>query len=429
MTMGRMYLVSSIVSNKAFAVGTLISLFAAAVACAGAPKTRILTGTVMSDHRGPSGHAAGVIQLGFGARVHTLYYNEPLARHFSSDLCYDIGAIWSVRYYMSAHSVPDLWSVSCTGAVTEAVHGPWLVVREYLGSTSRLSPSAAKLLSQGWRESYRGREYLKLARSLDLSDYQSFGKKGTCIDVVRIQETDRAVLRAGGDCYLTLSGDHVSLVFTVAKNGSAGSWEIEGIEIEHPTTTTTGRAARLRREPLPLELNRLAKIVDRSTGRGVRAGLFESSAGAQRRGGRYASGTGRRAASGHGDVQLHAGDFGGADDGEDADHVAGAKRRIAERELRLHVRADLECQLRQHLGGPGRADRAEVRAVLPLHVRHAAAAGEALEVRLYDVPGRGGDEAGGRGGVRAGGGVDELVLRELSGGELQLHLVHGDADV
>ena len=166
--------------------------------------------------------------------MHTLYYGAPIAGELKGALCYDIGAVWSVSFHVSERDRAwDLETVECTG-VDENVHGPWLVVRQYLDSADRIPPSSTGLFLRRWLSSAKGREYAARSKKLDASNYRRFGAGGECIDVLSAPATDRATLRAGADCHLRLSGEPIYLLFHLLRTTQTGRWEIDDITTQIP---------------------------------------------------------------------------------------------------------------------------------------------------------------------------------------------------
>lgn len=191
-----------------------------------------LKGVVFSDHSGEGPNRVGMIQLWVGTKVHDLDYGEPLPRRFRSEICWDIGAIWSVLVQVLPDLSLDISSVSCTGEVDENTHGPWLLVRDYLQLAEDRSASSSSLLSSRWRSSPEFQEYEAKVKDLDLSGNRLHGRPGRCIDIVKVEPLYRTQLRAGGSCYLKVLGKPVDLTFGVLRNGHTGLWEIDEIKIE-----------------------------------------------------------------------------------------------------------------------------------------------------------------------------------------------------
>jgi hypothetical protein len=190
-----------------------------------------LKGVVFSDHSGEGPHRVGTIQLAVGNTVHELTYAEPLPRRFGSEACWDIGALWSVVYQVLPGGSRDISRVSCTGQVDENAHGPWLVARDYLQLAGSHSTSSSSMASSRWRSSPEFQKYEEKITALDISAYLLHGRPGRCIEVVNVGR-DRAQLRAGSDCYLSLAKEPIYLYFSVLRNTKNGRWEIDEIKVE-----------------------------------------------------------------------------------------------------------------------------------------------------------------------------------------------------
>jgi hypothetical protein len=205
---------------------TMVCAILGVVSCSAAT----ITGTILSNHSGPTADASGMIKIAVANQVRSLYYDQSLRRHFGTDSCLDIGAIWTVEY----RSLPDssLYAdrAICDGKVDEATHEAWLVVRGYLAGTDARPSDWPKLFSSRWISSHDGQEYEHQTVGLDLGDYHRFGSSGTCVDVTEAR-SGAVHLEAGGDCHLVLSGKPVDLVFTVVRDREAMRWKIDRIEI------------------------------------------------------------------------------------------------------------------------------------------------------------------------------------------------------
>jgi hypothetical protein len=153
---------------------------------------------------------------------------NPLERHFSSKVCRDIGAIWSVKVQVFRDS-RYLSRVVCSGSVDESVHGPWLAVRNYLdglpGSVSR-----SEALSSRWRSSPEFGRFASLVRSAELSFYSPSADEGSCIRPTTVEPLKRTRLIA--HCSIELHGKLVDLVFDVVRNTRTAKWEIDATQIK-----------------------------------------------------------------------------------------------------------------------------------------------------------------------------------------------------
>jgi len=206
----------------------LILLCAASVVIARG--TQRLEGVVLSNHGGADAHRVGEIRLAVAGKVYELTYGEPVPKHFESRVCWDIGAIWAVTVRALDSSL-DIESERCRG-VDENAHGPWVAVRDYLERSVTRSASTSTLLSSRWRSSPDFQKYRDREKELDFGTYRFHGRRGGCVDIVTVEPPDRAELRAGGDCFIDLSGRPAYLVFHVVRDRHSGRWQIDEIEIE-----------------------------------------------------------------------------------------------------------------------------------------------------------------------------------------------------
>jgi hypothetical protein len=191
-------------------------------------KAESLKGVVLSDQSGQGPHRVGIVRLAIGNKVLDLNYGEPIARHFRSDVCWEIGAVWSVTVQSLSDSSLDISAVRCSGQVDERANGAWRLVRDYLRLAGSQSTSANRLLSARWRSSREFREYeTKVTNDLDLTAYRLHGRPGRCIEIVKLDRSDSAQLRAGADCYLGME-----LVFSVVRNMHNSKWEIDELKVE-----------------------------------------------------------------------------------------------------------------------------------------------------------------------------------------------------
>lgn len=190
-----------------------------------------LTGVVLSKHSGQGPDASGMIRLAVRDKVYYLYDGEPLDRHFGSQACEDIGAIWSVVVAFSDGSW-DLFGARCKGEVDEAIHAPWLIVVDFMRKMGDQSVMPETMLSARWRSSPDFRVLQERGKRIDISGYRQHSPRGTCIDVVTVDRGSRTQMRAGAECYLELSGKPVDLLFTVVKNPRTRRWEIDEVKLQ-----------------------------------------------------------------------------------------------------------------------------------------------------------------------------------------------------
>ena len=85
----------------------LLRLICCLAAFPGMVLCRDITGTVYSDHGGPSGHGVGLVTLATDKGLVAIHYQKPIDAKFSGDECRDIGAIWTVRVDATKRVLPD----------------------------------------------------------------------------------------------------------------------------------------------------------------------------------------------------------------------------------------------------------------------------------------------------------------------------------
>jgi hypothetical protein len=191
----------------------------------GVCQAQSLTGIVYYNNSGPSGKGVGQIDLVVGEKLWELQYRKPL--RLGRPICRDVGAIWTVVVEPRSRSGDWISSATCEGKAEELVHGPWLVVRQYLDRLAAESiASSTQLLSSRWQASPEFEQYAKGTDTLDLSKY------GQCLQARPVQPSDQARVHAGIECYLSRQGRPVELSFDVLRNPTLQRWEIDRIGIQ-----------------------------------------------------------------------------------------------------------------------------------------------------------------------------------------------------
>ena len=208
-----------------------------------------LTGVRMSDHSGFDKTATGDIRLLVDNKVHRLGYGEPVPRRFKSQICNDLGVSWSVLFRRLKNGSTDIISVTCLGEVDEGAHAPWLVVRDFLNRVGvDRSTLSSSLFSQRWRSSPETVRVRSKLASIDAAHFRQLGRSGTCLDIVRKESVNRTEVEAGADCYLRIENSPVDVIFTVTRNPTSQSWEIDELRIEPPTVSNERLMERERTE-------------------------------------------------------------------------------------------------------------------------------------------------------------------------------------
>src|SRR5665213_1608875 len=91
---------------------------------------RDLSGTVYSDHSGPSGAGTGIVELATRTGLISIHYQKPFPGDFSADTCSHLGAIWTVR--TEKNSLEELVGAHCNGRVDVPVHSAWMATLDYV---------------------------------------------------------------------------------------------------------------------------------------------------------------------------------------------------------------------------------------------------------------------------------------------------------
>jgi hypothetical protein len=176
---------------------------------------RELTGTLYSDHSGPSGRGTGILVLATKTGLVALHYQKPVKQRFTKSSCQDVGAIWTVRA-----EGEELVSASCNGIIDIKVHSAWMAVRSYIQSTAEAAGQ-----TMGYRPDRRGPVRVEMdGIDVDLSGYLNFGASGMCLEMDRRVDSKTIVIRSSGDCYF-----YPQLGFTVHE-GSPNLWHVLGIK-------------------------------------------------------------------------------------------------------------------------------------------------------------------------------------------------------
>ncbi|MCU1325017.1 MAG: hypothetical protein JWN34_387 [Bryobacterales bacterium] len=184
-----------------------------------------IRGVLYSIHHGEGRNPAGQVVVAVEGVTYTLDY-APQAVRFKETVCYEIGSIWTAEIKRSDGD-SYITHVICSGAVDKNTHEPWLVVREYLNQLAKSQLPRAELLSSNWRSSTEFAQ--QAARHFDFRSYLLLGEKGNCLDVARGEHPGVTQIGAGL-CPLNLGQPGV-LRFSVARNTTSGTWQIDKIEI------------------------------------------------------------------------------------------------------------------------------------------------------------------------------------------------------
>jgi hypothetical protein len=224
--MGTMFSSSWVASRRGLCCSGVFLL--CAVLGVGLCRAEQLRGVLYFDELGNGAYPSGTTKLAVGTRMYTLEYGDPDARRFSNPVCSELGAVWSVTIGRHDGS-PYVRRAACSGEVDENVHGPWLVVRDYLARLSDSEPGDS-FLSLRWRSSPGYRSLASKIENGSLKVDFNPVTASRCIEVERVEPREQTRLAA--TCSIERDGEFVFLVFNVVRNLETQQWEIDDIVIE-----------------------------------------------------------------------------------------------------------------------------------------------------------------------------------------------------
>jgi hypothetical protein len=157
---------------------------------------RDLAGVVYSDHSGPSAQGTGVVALSTKLGLVNIHYQKPIKQDFSSDRCWDVGAVWSVKTkQVGEHE--ELIRAHCTGKMDADVHSAWIAVRNYIRSVANAVGE-----DLGYQATRRRPVTVKMGDvSVDVAGYLDFGASGMCLDLRRRINSSTIVINSSADCH------------------------------------------------------------------------------------------------------------------------------------------------------------------------------------------------------------------------------------
>jgi hypothetical protein len=182
---------------------------------------RELSGTVYSDHSGPSGHGTGMLRLATQNGVINVYYQKPIRNDFSKiDTCWQVGAIWTVWTSGSTTGEQELIKAHCTGELNEAVHAAWLATKDYIEAAAREAGYAP-----GFKVGRRGPLEVDMnGLKVDVFGFLSFGMSGMCLEMKQRVDPKTIIVGSSADCYFWPELD-----FTVEQIDST-IWQVKAIK-------------------------------------------------------------------------------------------------------------------------------------------------------------------------------------------------------
>jgi hypothetical protein len=184
---------------------------------------RELTGTVYSEHSGPSGRGTGFVKLSTNVGIVSIRYQKPIQGDLKSQACYELGAIWTVDT-KRLDGEDELVRVRCDGRLDTHVHSAWLAVLRYLQNVAE--SDGQKI---GFDRNRRGPVTVNIDDvRADISGYLNFPGNGMCLEVKNRTDTKRIVITSSAECYFTPDLD-----FTVELVGSS-EWHVTGVRAVPP---------------------------------------------------------------------------------------------------------------------------------------------------------------------------------------------------
>jgi hypothetical protein len=189
---------------------------------------RDVTGTVYSDHSGPSGSGTGMVRIATGSRIIAIHYQKPIEAKFSGDGCRDVGAIWTVQVDDTKRVLPDtveLVRARCDGHFDVPVHSAWMAVRDY---SKQVAENAGQ--TTGFQIGRRGPINVKLGQyEIDVDGYISFSPGGACLEMKELVNRATAIVESSADCYFKLGSEYPDVEFTVRHELSG--WSVASVDI------------------------------------------------------------------------------------------------------------------------------------------------------------------------------------------------------
>jgi hypothetical protein len=186
-----------------------------------------LTGAVYSDHSGPSGRGTGDVVLATHGGLVRIHYQKPIKHKFSSDRCWQLGAIWTV-WTRRGPNAEELIRAECGGAVDAAVNSGGRAVLDYIKSTARRAG-----YDLGFQPGRRRPVIVTMhAVDVDVSGYLNFPGSGMCLEVKERRNNSTVLIASSADCYFK-----PDIVFTAERVGASG-WgvtSVKAVDTKHGT--------------------------------------------------------------------------------------------------------------------------------------------------------------------------------------------------
>jgi hypothetical protein len=180
---------------------------------------RQLTGTVYSDHSGPSANGTGEVILATSLGLVRIHYQKPVKGTFTNDKCWQLGAIWTVQTE-EGRDAEELTRVKCGGAVDASVNAAWIAVREYIQTAARGARQEF-----GFQVDRRGPIIVTMGGvDVDVWGYLSFSGSGMCLEMKQRVSNSAVVIASSADCYF-----HPEIDFKVERR-AASTWQVSNVK-------------------------------------------------------------------------------------------------------------------------------------------------------------------------------------------------------
>jgi hypothetical protein len=164
---------------------------------------RDLSGTVYSDHSGPSGNGTGIVTLATSTGLISIHYQKPIHQDFLGDNCRHLGALWTVRTApwtarpeQKSLEMEELVRARCNGRVDVPVHSAWLATLNYIKEAAHHAGHEL-----GFRPNRFGPINVNMdGINVDVSGYLNFPGNGMCLEVKERVSKATVVIESSADC-------------------------------------------------------------------------------------------------------------------------------------------------------------------------------------------------------------------------------------
>lgn len=189
---------------------------------------RDLSGTVYSDHSGPSGRGTGIVRLATSTGLISIHYQKPIHGDFLSDNCRHLGALWTVRTALwttrpeqKSLEIEELVRVHCNGRVDVPVHSAWLAALDYIKEAAHRA---------GYELVFQPNRFGPInvnmdGINVDVSGYLNFPGNGMCLEVKERVSKATVVIESSADCFF-----QPDIEFTTKQTGP-NMWAVTSVGV------------------------------------------------------------------------------------------------------------------------------------------------------------------------------------------------------